>query len=114
MPHFEKMLYDNAQLLDLLTLVWQETQDPLYAARMPRPRLGAARDDAPRAAASPRAYDADSEGVEGKFYVWNAAEIDAVLGPEDARVLQARLRRHAGRQLGRPQHPQPQPAPRRC
>ena len=33
-PHFEKMLYDNAQLVDLLTLVWQETKSPLYAARI--------------------------------------------------------------------------------
>ena len=33
-PHFEKMLYDNAQLIDLLTLVWQETKSPLYAARV--------------------------------------------------------------------------------
>ena len=33
-PHFEKMLYDNAQLIDLLVLVWQETKSPLYAARI--------------------------------------------------------------------------------
>ena len=44
-PHFEKMLYDNAQLVDLLTLVWQETKSPLYATRIAETcRLGAARD----------------------------------------------------------------------
>ena len=44
-------------------------------------------------------YDADSEGVEGKFYVWNSSEIDAVLG-DDAAFFQARLRCAGRRQLG--------------
>ena len=84
-PHFEKMLYDNAQLVELLTLVWQETRTPLFEQRV-RETVGwleremmapAARDGAAGFAA---ALDADSEGEEGRFYVWDRAEIEAVLG----------------------------------
>ncbi len=92
-PHFEKMLYDNAELMGLLTLVWQETRDPLYAARvreivgwLEREMLAAPNDKGDRAFAA--SLDADSEGEEGKFYVWDEAEIDAVLGDESG-VLQA-------------------------
>jgi uncharacterized protein len=88
-PHFEKMLYDNAELIGLLTLVWQETRDPLYEARaretvgwLEREMLAAPNDDGDRAFAA--SLDADSEGEEGKFYVWSEAEIDQVLGPESA------------------------------
>ncbi len=88
-PHFEKMLYDNALLIGLLTDVWQHTRSPLYAARVRETVHWALRDmrslqDASYAFTS--AYDADSEGEEGKFYVWAEAEIDDVLGP-DARAF---------------------------
>lgn len=89
-PHFEKMLYDNAALLDLLALVWQETRDPLYEQRIretcgwvlremltPTEGIGGLR-------AFASALDADSEGEEGKFYVWTEAEIDQVLGADSA------------------------------
>jgi hypothetical protein len=86
-PHFEKMLYDNAELIGLLTLVWQETRDPLYEARvreivgwLEREMLAAPNDTGDRAFAA--SLDADSEGVEGKFYVWSEAEIDEVLGAD--------------------------------
>jgi uncharacterized protein YyaL (SSP411 family) len=88
-PHFEKMLYDNAQLIEQLGEVWAETGEPLYAARL-RETVGwvlrEMRSDpgagGRRAFAS--ALDADSEGEEGKFYVWTAAEIDRLLGPDAA------------------------------
>jgi len=83
-PHFEKMLYDNAQLLDLLAEVWRVTQSPLYAARAHETVEWLLRDmrvtDDDGSFAFASAYDADSEGVEGKYYVWSEDEIDAVLG----------------------------------
>jgi len=78
-PHFEKMLYDNAQLVRLLTLVWQETKAPLYAQRVAETIDWLLREMTADGAFA-AALDADSEGVEGKFYVWTEAEIDAALG----------------------------------
>jgi uncharacterized protein YyaL (SSP411 family) len=83
-PHFEKMLYDNAQLVDLLTLVWQETKSPLYAMRIAETCDWVLREMTADGGGFAATYDADSEGVEGKFYVWDAAEIDAVLGADAA------------------------------
>jgi uncharacterized protein YyaL (SSP411 family) len=86
-PHFEKMLYDNAEFIQLLTLVWQETKDPLYEMRvretvtwLEREMLAAPDDKNNRAFAA--SLDADSEGEEGKFYVWTDREIVQVLGDE--------------------------------
>jgi hypothetical protein len=86
-PHFEKMLYDNAQLVDLLTLVWQETRSPLYRARIAETCDWVLREMVAANGAFAATYDADSEGEEGKFYVWRAAEIDAVLGADDAALF---------------------------
>ncbi len=79
-PHFEKMLYDNALLIDRLTEAWQETKDPLYAARIEETIDWIAREMTTGNGAFAASIDADSQGVEGKFYVWTAAEIDAELG----------------------------------
>jgi uncharacterized protein YyaL (SSP411 family) len=83
-PHFEKMLYDNAQLVDLLTLVWQETKSPLYATRIAETCDWVLREMVAEGGGFAATYDADSEGVEGKFYVWDEAEIDTVLGEDSA------------------------------
>ncbi|MGE0658851.1 MAG: thioredoxin domain-containing protein [Reyranellaceae bacterium] len=84
-PHFEKMLYDNAQLIDLLTLAWQESGSPLYRQRVEetvdwveREMIAGGGEHARGGFAA--TFDADSEGEEGRFYVWSEAEIDAVLG----------------------------------
>jgi uncharacterized protein YyaL (SSP411 family) len=83
-PHFEKMLYDNAELVDLLTLVWQETKSPLYRQRIEETLDWVGREMLTREGGFASSLDADSEHEEGKFYVWSEAEIDAVLGERAA------------------------------
>ena len=83
-PHFEKMLYDNAQLLDLLVAAWKETGKPLYEARIRETVGWILREMIADGGGFAATLDADSEGVEGKFYVWTEAEIDAALGPDAA------------------------------
>jgi uncharacterized protein YyaL (SSP411 family) len=85
-PHFEKMLYDNAQLLDLLALAHAHEPSPLFAERAAETVEWLVRDMSAEArgphAAFAASEDADSEGEEGRFYVWTEAEIDALLGPD--------------------------------
>ena len=79
-PHFEKMLYDNAELIALLTDVWRVSQSPLYAARVRETVAWLEREMIAENGAFAASLDADSEGEEGLFYVWSEAEIDLVLG----------------------------------
>src|SRR5471032_2411039 len=81
-PHFEKMLYDNAQLLELLALAWQRSGTPLFKARAQETVGWLAREMTTPEGASAASLDADSEGEEGKFYVWSKNEIIELLGPE--------------------------------
>jgi len=92
-PHFEKMLYDNAQLLELLAFAHAHRPSPLYAARaaetvgwMTRDMTAEAVDGRAAFAAS---EDADSEGEEGKFYVWTESEVDSLLGDDAAAFKRA-------------------------
>ena len=80
-PHFEKMLYDNAQLLELLASAHAATGDPLFLARADETVAWLEREMLVDGAFA-SALDADSEGEEGRFYVWDAAEIDTLLGPD--------------------------------
>ncbi|TCT05940.1 hypothetical protein EDC64_10341 [Aquabacter spiritensis] len=83
-PHFEKMLYDNAQLLELLALASVETGDPLFLQRARETVGWLAREMTTPDGAFSASLDADSDGHEGRFYVWTAREVEAVLGAEDA------------------------------
>ena len=87
-PHFEKMLYDNALLARLYLEAYEATGDGFYR-RIAEETL----DYVMRDMRSPEggfysAEDADSEGVEGKFYVWTPEEIEATLEPEDAKLAE--------------------------
>ncbi|HMK68224.1 MAG TPA: glycoside hydrolase family 76 protein, partial [Stellaceae bacterium] len=84
-PHFEKMLYDNAQLLELLTHAWQATGKPLYAERAAETVAWLVREMRQSEGGFSSSLDADSEHEEGKFYVWTAEEIGRLLGPRAAR-----------------------------
>jgi hypothetical protein len=85
-PHFEKMLYDNAQLVTLLTRHWQVTRENLFRQRIEETVAWLLADMRAPDGGFASSYDADSEGEEGRYYVWSDAEINEVL-PEPDRDL---------------------------
>lgn len=89
-PHFEKMLYDNAQLLELYALAASERDEPLLAEAARGIVAWLEREMVTPEGAYAASLDADSEGVEGRFYVWTLDEIAATLSDESA-ALFARL-----------------------
>ncbi|MGE3960585.1 MAG: thioredoxin domain-containing protein [Dehalococcoidia bacterium] len=82
-PHFEKMLYDNALLAKLYVHAYQVSGEERLATTVRETLDYLEREMRDPAGGFYSAQDADSEGIEGKFFVWTPEEIAAVLGPED-------------------------------
>ncbi len=82
-PHFEKMLYDNAQLLELLAIAYRRSGKMLYRRRAEETVAWLKREMTIGEGAFSASLDADSEGEEGKFYVWSYDELIRRLGIED-------------------------------
>ena len=85
-PHFEKMLYDNALLSRLYLETYQATGDAFYRRIAEETLDYVLRDMTSEAGGFYSAEDADSEGEEGKFYVWTPEELEAALDPDEARL----------------------------
>jgi len=83
-PHFEKMLYDNAQIIELMTYAWLATGDALFQRRIEETIDWLAREMRQPGGAFAASLDADSDGHEGRFYVWTRAEVIEALGADDS------------------------------
>ena len=86
-PHFEKMLYDNAQLPRLYLEAWQATGDPAMRRVVEDVCEYVLREMRHESGGFYAATDADSEGEEGRFFVWTPAEVAAAVGPTDAELV---------------------------
>lgn len=86
-PHFEKMLYDNGQLVSVYSHAYQLTKKPLYKQVVEETIAFAERELLDESGGFYSSLDADSEGEEGKYYVWQASEIDSLLTDAKAAAL---------------------------
>ena len=90
-PHFEKMLYDNAQLLSLYTDAWLATGDSLFQRVAVETAQWVMREMQSPDGGYYSALDADSEGHEGKYYVWSVDQIRPLLTPEEWETVERRF-----------------------
>ena len=88
-PHFEKMLYDNGWLLRMYADAWAITRDPLFKRVCEETAAWVMREMQSPGGGYYSSLDADSEGHEGKFYVWTPAEVSALVTPEEYKVVAA-------------------------
>ncbi len=86
-PHFEKMLYDNALLARAYLDAWQLTREPLFRRVTEETLAFVKREMTSSDGGFFSSLDADSEGEEGRFYVWTAAELKAALGVDEATAV---------------------------
>src|SRR5207245_10026443 len=86
-PHFEKMLYDNALLTVAYLEAYQATRDPFYRQIVEETLDYVLAEMTGPEGSFFSTQDADSEGEEGKFYVWSPEEVQAILGKEDAELF---------------------------
>ena len=86
-PHFEKMLYDNALLSRLFLHTYQATGNPFYRRIAEETLDYVAREMTDSAGGFYSTQDADSEGEEGKYFVWSDMDIEKVLGPDDGALV---------------------------
>ena len=88
-PHFEKMLYDNALLLELLAVAYLRSRNDLFRRRARETVAWLTREMTTPEGAFCASLDADSEGEEGKFYVWSLDEVTSALGSDEAAFFAA-------------------------
>ena len=86
-PHFEKMLYDNGQLMEAYLVGYQITKKPEYLEVISQIFEWLNDEMIDQDGGFYSSMDADSEGVEGKYYVWKRSELEEILGKEDANVF---------------------------
>ena len=86
-PHFEKMLYDNGQLMEAYLAGYQITKKPEYLEVISRIFEWLNDEMIDSKGGFYSSMDADSEGVEGKYYVWKRSEIEEILGKKDADIF---------------------------
>lgn len=87
-PHFEKMLYDNAQLLGLYSDAWQHTDNQFYCSIVEQTANWIIREMQQPHGGYASTLDADSEGVEGKYYAWSETDLSVLLSADEYAALE--------------------------